>query len=80
MFHVQHQPANEVSEEQRRDAVSALVADAVSILGELALQGRNARLSHNAVLVMKDELFSLLEELNDERLLLSREVEENGKA
>jgi len=50
------------------EETGALIGEAVSILGRLALRRRSDfRLTTAAVNVMHDELFAILEELNDRK-------------
>jgi len=58
-----------LNQEERTRSVTALVTDAVCILGALALQGRQGRLPYARVVQMQDQLFEVLELLNNERIL-----------
>ncbi len=52
---------------ERAERTLFLVRAAVAILGRLALTERGGRLLHCDVVLMKDALFAILEELNDEK-------------
>lgn len=56
--------------ERRAKLVSTLVLRAVLVLGRLAVMERgNARLTHDERLTMLDDLFEVLELLNDEHFV-----------
>ncbi len=58
-----------VNDRQDRDSRVAfaerLLLEAVRILGQLALRNATARLSNSETLTMQQELFEVLEQLND---------------